>query len=161
MHPFTILSDSPEETRRIGAALGRLAAPGLVIALRGTLGAGKTTFVQGVAEGAGTPDPKSVTSPTFVLIQEYTGRIPVYHFDAYRLRGVEEFADLGADEYLFGDGVCVVEWAERVTAALPNDRIEIEFVPAGESHRRLEVSSLGDRWPSLAERWRTDAVRRP
>src|SRR6266852_1307540 len=95
--------------RRLGAAL----FPNAVVALIGPLGAGKTYLVRAIAEGLAIADSRVVTSPTFVLIQEYSARLPIYHFDAYRLRGAAEFADLGAHEYFQGDGVCLVEWADR------------------------------------------------
>ncbi len=103
-------------TEAFGRRLGGLLFPGAVVALIGPLGAGKTHLVRAVAAGLGVPDPRVVTSPTFVLIQEYAGRLPVYHFDAYRLRGENDFSDLGAHEYFEGEGVCLVEWADRVGA---------------------------------------------
>src|SRR5919206_909490 len=108
----------PEATRALGRRLGGLLFPGAVVALVGPLGAGKTHLVRAVAEGLGA-DGRLVSSPTFVLIQEYRGRLPVYHFDAYRLRGEEEFLDLGALDYFEGDGVCLIEWADRVAGCLP------------------------------------------
>src|SRR5207302_10261856 len=106
-------------TLAFGRGLAGLLFPSTVVALIGPLGAGKTHLVRAVAEGLGVADGRVVSSPTFVLIQEYQARLPVYHFDAYRLRGPGEFADLGAHEYLEGDGVCLIEWAERVAEALP------------------------------------------
>src|SRR5207237_8651239 len=93
--------------------------PGAVVALVGPLGAGKTHLVRAVAEGLGIASSRVVSSPTFVLIQEYHARLPIYHFDAYRLRTAEDFADLGVHEYFEGSGVCLVEWADRVQACLP------------------------------------------
>lgn len=154
MRHFEFDSASPDATRRFGAALGRLAEAGLVVGLRGGLGGGKTTFVRGVAEGAGTPDLRIVTSPTFALIQEYPGRIPVYHFDAYRLPRIEEFLDLGAEEYFHGDGVCLVEWADRVEPALPGDRIDVGFAAEAATRRRILAACVGDRWSPLLEAWR-------
>src|SRR5215469_13470033 len=98
-----------EATRVLGQRLGRLLFPGAVVALVGPLGAGKTQLVRAVAEGLEVPDSRVVTSPTFVLIQEYTGRLPIYHFDAYRLSGAAPFAGLGVHEYLEGEGVCLIE----------------------------------------------------
>ncbi|MBY0230464.1 MAG: tRNA (adenosine(37)-N6)-threonylcarbamoyltransferase complex ATPase subunit type 1 TsaE, partial [Gemmataceae bacterium] len=99
-------------THAFGVSLGERLFPGAVLALEGGLGAGKTHLVRGIAEGLGVPDPRVVTSPTFVLLQEYHGRLPLYHFDAYRLPSPEAFLGLGASEYLEGDGACVVEWAD-------------------------------------------------
>src|SRR5947209_16943385 len=101
-------------TTAFGRRLGSVLFPGAVIALVGPLGAGKTHLVRAVAEGLGIRDSRVVSSPTFVLIQEYQARLPVYHFDAYRLPSSAEFAELGVNEYFEGDGVCLVEWADRV-----------------------------------------------
>src|SRR5215204_4266126 len=114
-------------TEAFGRRLGALLFPGAVIALVGQLGAGKTHLTRAIAEGLGVRNPAAVNSPTFVLIQEYPARLPVYHFDAYRLTGPREFAELGVDEYFRGDGVCVVEWADRVAATLPDDHLRIEI----------------------------------
>src|SRR5919109_4686964 len=112
-------------TEAFGHRLGSLLFPGAVVALVGPLGAGKTHLTRAVAEGLGVKNPAAVTSPTFVLIQEYPARLPVYHFDAYRLSGPREFAELGVDEYFSGDGVCVVEWADRVADVLPADHLRV------------------------------------
>src|SRR5262249_1516944 len=108
-----------------GRRLGGLLFSRAVIALIGTLGAGKTYLVRAMAEGLGIPDRRVVSSPTFVLIQEYTGRLPIYHFDAYRLHSAAEFFDLGSAEYFEGDGVCLVEWGDRVLTCLPPERLDI------------------------------------
>src|SRR6266403_4305588 len=100
-------------TEALGRRLGGVLFGGAVVALIGPLGAGKTHLVKAIAEGLGIANPAVVNSPTFVLIQEYEARLPIYHFDAYRLRAEAEFADLGAHEYLQGSGVCLIEWADR------------------------------------------------
>src|SRR5437867_9640444 len=100
-----------DATMQFGRRLAQLLFPGAVVALIGPLGAGKTQLVRAVAEGLGIADSRAVSSPTFVLIQEYAARLPIYHFDAYRLHGPREFFDLGAHEYFEGKGVCLVEWA--------------------------------------------------
>lgn len=141
-------------TEAVGRALGPLLFPGAVIALVGPLGAGKTHFTRAVAEGLGVRNPNVVTSPTFVLIQEYAGRLPVYHFDAYRLPGAREFAELGADEYLYGDGVCLIEWADKVPAALPADVLEVRLEVVGVDRRRMTVAPRGVRSDELARAWR-------
>ena len=108
---------SLEETKSLGRRLGSILIPGQVIALEGDLGAGKTTFTKSIALGLGVDD--VVTSPTFNLINEYMGRLPVYHFDVYRLDGID--ADyMGFDEYLFSDGVCIIEWADKIKELLPD-----------------------------------------
>jgi tRNA threonylcarbamoyladenosine biosynthesis protein TsaE len=132
-------------TGRLGHALGARLFPGAVVALVGELGAGKTQLARAVAEGLGVPDGRVVTSPTFVLVQEYTGRLPVYHFDAYRLRGEADFADLGAEEYLAGGGVCLVEWADRVAGCLPAEHLRVGLEVVGETARRARVEGFGPR----------------
>jgi tRNA threonylcarbamoyladenosine biosynthesis protein TsaE len=134
---LTIVSTSEAETATWGARLAEALEPGTVVALVGHLGAGKTRLVQAVARAAGV-DPREVSSPTFVLVQEYAGSWPIYHFDTYRLKGAEDFLDLGAEEYLRGDGVCFVEWADRVAAVLHED-LRIELTATGETTRQLVV----------------------
>jgi tRNA threonylcarbamoyladenosine biosynthesis protein TsaE len=124
------------QTAALGTALGRLAPPNLVVALSGPLGAGKTTFTRAVAAGAGC-DPAEVSSPTFVLVHEYQGRVPVTHCDAYRLRRPEDFGKLGLEEHFAADGICLVEWADRVLEWLPGDRLEIAFAPHGPETRTV------------------------
>src|SRR5438094_1460889 len=116
---LTVDAPDLEATMAFGRRLGGLLFPGAVVALVGPLGAGKTHLVRAVAEGLGIPDSRAVSSPTFVLLQEYQGRLPIYHFDAYRLSGEGEFLELGSLEYFEGEGVCLVEWADRVYRCLP------------------------------------------
>src|SRR5438874_3854931 len=116
---FTFVSNSERDTERFGAALASVLPPGTVVALIGPLGAGKTRLVQAVATALGIP-PGSVTSPTFVLVNAYSGgRLPVYHFDTYRLKDDDEFVNLGPDEYFDSSGVTFIEWADRVKHLLP------------------------------------------
>src|SRR5713101_2940980 len=115
---LTIEIPDLDATMALGRRLADLLFPGAVVALVGPLGAGKTHLVRAIAEGLGIADSRAVSSPTFVLIQEYNAPLPIYHFDAYRLRSPEEFADLGVHEYFEGKGVCLVEWADRVQASL-------------------------------------------
>lgn len=126
----------------MGAAVGRAARAGAVIALVGNLGAGKTRLTRAVA-AALEVDEKLVTSPTFVLIQEYDGRLPVFHFDTYRLGSVDEFLDLGVEEYFEAGGVCLIEWADRVSGVLPDDVLRIEIDITGESTRVFKFSAQG------------------
>jgi len=139
-------------TEAFGRHLGRLLFPGSVVALVGPLGAGKTHLVRAVAEGLGVADSRVVSSPTFVLIQEYRARLPVYHFDAYRLRGEAEFSDLGAHEYFEGDGVCLVEWADRVSGALPAEHLRLGLDITGPTSRRLTAQARGQRYEALLGR---------
>jgi tRNA threonylcarbamoyladenosine biosynthesis protein TsaE len=124
-----------------GRRLGAEAFPGLVVGLIGPLGAGKTSLVRAIVDGAG-GNPAAVTSPTFVLVQEYEGRFPVAHLDVYRLTSAQEFLDLGVDE-LIPDALLIVEWADRVRDQLPPDRLEITLTPAEEGTRTVEWAALG------------------
>lgn len=140
------LTRSAAETGRLGERLARLLKPGEVIGLCGDLGSGKTCLAQGICRGLGVKD--YVTSPTFILINEYPGRlggqeVMVYHFDLYRLRGVEELEALGAEEYFYGSGICLVEWAERAGGLLPARRWEVVLEYAMENERRIVVRRLG------------------
>lgn len=140
-------TSAPEETEKLGVVLGGLARAGDVICLYGPLGAGKTVLARGIGRGLGVTG--RITSPTFTLIHEHEGRLPFYHADAYRLECAQDFLDLGGEEYLYGGGVTVVEWAENIAAALPADRLDVyfctgdgearllRFFPRGERHRRL------------------------
>jgi tRNA threonylcarbamoyladenosine biosynthesis protein TsaE len=136
-------------TEAFGRRLGGSLFPGAVVALVGPLGAGKTHLARAVAAGLGVADPRIVVSPTFVLIQEYAGRLPVYHFDAYRLNGESDFLDLGTAEYFEGDGVCLVEWADRVSGALPKEQLRVELAVVGENARRATMTGIGERYEAL------------
>jgi tRNA threonylcarbamoyladenosine biosynthesis protein TsaE len=131
-------------TREFGRRLGSNLFPGAVIALVGQLGAGKTRLSSAIAEGLGIADGRVVTSPTFVLVQEYEGgRVPIYHFDAYRLGNEGEFLDLGASEYFEARGVCLVEWADRVTQCLPRDHLRVELSITGTLARHARLWATG------------------
>lgn len=119
-----IFSKNAEDTYRIGESLGKLLFPGSIICLTGDLGAGKTAFTQGIGKGLGVKE--HVISPTYTIINEYTtGRIPLYHFDVYRLGSSDEMYELGCDEYLYGDGATVLEWADSVDDVIPAERLWI------------------------------------
>ncbi|HEV3259919.1 MAG TPA: tRNA (adenosine(37)-N6)-threonylcarbamoyltransferase complex ATPase subunit type 1 TsaE [Gemmataceae bacterium] len=150
-HPLTLEVADLEGTLAFGRRLGLRLFPGAVVALVGPLGAGKTHLVRAVAEGLGIADSRVVNSPTFVLIQEYTARLPVYHFDAYRLRTPAEFSDLGVHEYFEGDGVSLVEWADRVEACLPAEHLRITIAVTGETSRRLLVEGFGERYEAVVK----------
>jgi tRNA threonylcarbamoyladenosine biosynthesis protein TsaE len=145
----TFDANDPAATATLGRRLGRLLFPGAVVALIGPLGAGKTHLVRAVAEGLGITDSRLVSSPTFVLIQEYAARLPVYHFDAYRLRSSADFYDLGVHEYLAGDGVCLVEWADKVETCLPREHLRITIAITGETRRRLIIAGVGDHYEAI------------
>src|SRR5690606_14288567 len=121
---WSVVVRGERATRALAALLGGIVQRGAVLLLEGDLGAGKTTFVKGLAQGLGI-EPDDVSSPTFTLLHEYEGDVPLYHFDAYRLEGWLEFAELGAEEYLSGDGVSAIEWGDRVRDELPAERLEI------------------------------------
>jgi len=141
---WSFVSQTEPQTARLGQALAQALEPGMVVALVGPLGAGKTRLVRAVAHAAGVAD-QHVNSPTYVLIQEYEARWPIYHFDTYRLPDSSAFSDLGAEEYLAGDGVCFVEWADRVADYLPADLLRIEIEVCGETVRRFTFSGHGPR----------------
>lgn len=131
--------DGEIETERLGRALAELVAPNVVIGLAGPLGAGKTRLARAIAEALGVA-PEAIASPTFVLIHEYDGRVPVFHFDVYRLTSPAAFEDLGVSDYWRAGGVCLVEWADRVRELLPMDAWWIEIEPLDGSRRRLRLA---------------------
>ncbi len=136
---FQYLAKNEQETARLGQALADVLPPGTVVALLGTLGAGKTRLVQAVAAAMGIPQ-NEVTSPTFVLINQYTqGRLPIYHFDAYRLADADEFLELGPEEYFDAGGLTFVEWADRVASCLPTDAVEVRIEVLGATERKFFV----------------------
>jgi tRNA threonylcarbamoyladenosine biosynthesis protein TsaE len=137
-----------------GRRLGAAAFPGAVVALDGPLGAGKTHLVRAIAEGLQIENPALVTSPTYVLIQEYAARLPIFHFDAYRLKNDAEFRDLGVEEYFAAGGVCLIEWAERVDASLPWERLNIHINPIDENRRELTIEAIGERYMN----WRAEII---
>ena len=123
-------TDSPEETQALGEKLGKTLKQGDVIALVGDLGTGKTCLTQGIARGVGIALDEIVNSPSYILINEYNGAMPIYHIDLYRLENSEEIAELGLSEYIEGDGICIIEWAERIADTLPDTCIEIHITLA-------------------------------
>ena len=139
---WTCETHAVEETWQVGIVLGRSLQAGSVIALSGNLGSGKTHFTQGIARGLGV-DQRLVNSPTFSLVQEYAGRLSVFHFDTYRLKNVDEFLDLGFDEYLSLGGVCIIEWADRVAELLPEDTLTVRLSVVGEMARRFDWHAGG------------------
>lgn len=153
-------SASVEQTRRLGMALGRLLEPGDVVLLEGELGAGKTALTQGIGVGLGIQS--VINSPTFTILKEYTGRLPLYHFDLYRIESPEEVYALGFEDYFTGDGVCVVEWAERgepedtTDAPWPSAYLRIRLRAddaAGAEGRLIDVTSAGPRGAALLAAW--------
>ena len=135
---------SPEETFELGKKIGEAAKPGQVYTLNGDLGVGKTVFTQGVAAGLGITEP--VSSPTFTIVQVYEeGRLPFYHFDVYRIGDIEEMEEIGYDDYFFGEGICLIEWAELIRDILQEKRIEITIekdLTQGFDYRRITVQEV-------------------
>ena len=152
-----ILVKNEYETDVLGRVLAHALPSGTVVALIGTLGAGKTRLVQAIAQAFGVPRDE-VGSPTFVLIREYRGETRnLYHFDAYRLKNFDEFLELGVGEYFDSDGISFVEWADRVVEVIPEDHVEISIVPVAETSRRVVVTAKGAFDPKfeelVLERW--------
>jgi tRNA threonylcarbamoyladenosine biosynthesis protein TsaE len=147
MKRLELITQSPEETQELGRRLGKIAQAGDVILLVGKLGAGKTCLTQGIAWGLGIKE--YAASPSFVLVRELYGRLPLYHVDFYRLENLEEIAELGLDEYFFGRGVTVVEWAEKALALLPPEHLLIEMEYVAETERRLKLKPSGQRYREM------------
>ena len=139
-----IETENPEETFALGQKIGRAATPGQVYTQTGDLGVGKTVFTQGVASGLGITEP--VNSPTFTIVQVYEeGRLPFYHFDVYRIGDIEEMEEIGYDDYFFGEGICLIEWAELIEEILPENRISITIekdLSRGFDYRRITIEGL-------------------
>ena len=136
------LTNSPEETEKVGAALARVLEPGTILAYRGDLGAGKTAFTRGLAKGLGCGD--MVTSPTYTIVNEYTsGRMPLFHFDMYRLASSDDLWDIGWEDYLERGGVCAVEWSENVADAM-EDAITVTIEKTGDESRRITIKGGED-----------------
>jgi len=140
MEPFIFLAANEHDTERLGRTLAEILPAGTVVALIGTLGAGKTRLVQAFTAASGVPRDEA-TSPTFVLVNEYRGRTPIYHIDAYRLRDEDEFIELGPEEYFESGGIAFIEWADRVANCLPAERLEVRCETVGETQRRFTLTA--------------------
>ena len=149
MSTLEIITTSPEKTQAFGKRLGNLALSGDVFLLVGKLGAGKTCLTQGIARGLDIDD--YTASPSFVLVRELYGRLPLYHIDLYRLENLEEIAELGLDEYFYGKGVSVVEWADRAPELLPPANLLIEMEYLADNERRLRLKASGKRYRQMLE----------
>lgn len=134
-----MVSNSVEETIRIGAALAQKLKKGDVVALIGDLGSGKTVLTKGIARGLGVKNVRYVNSPTFVIIKEYKGKLPLYHFDLYRLDGSGVIDRENFEEYFYGDGITVVEWADKIRKLLPDKYVEVKLTVIGENKRKIEI----------------------
>ncbi|BCJ87192.1 tRNA (adenosine(37)-N6)-threonylcarbamoyltransferase complex ATPase subunit type 1 TsaE [Effusibacillus dendaii] len=146
---FQRITHTPEETKQIAKTLAELLGAGDVLTLAGDLGAGKTTFTQGLASGLGIEE--AVSSPTFTLIREYEGRIPLYHIDVYRLGEQAGGENLGWDEYFYGNGVTVVEWADFIKNWLPDEWLQIEIQKTGDLERTIHISGVGERFQRMVK----------
>ena len=153
MHPSLdfILKDV-EETKTLGEKIGNSMKSGHVVALIGELGAGKTTLTKAIAHGMGVPSDVVVSSPSYTLVNEYEGRLPLYHFDLYRLEGAHDIFDLGYDEYLEGEGVSLVEWADIAPELLPKEHLEIRIEILGDDERKMIIKARGKNYERILDR---------
>jgi len=144
-----------EETEEFGIKLGKILKKGDIVCLIGDLGAGKTTLTKSIGLGLGVKE--YITSPTFTLINQYKGRIPVYHFDVYRLENADELYDLGFDEYFYGDGVCIIEWADKIEKLLPKERSVLDIKMGKDINERvIDITAYGDRYKDLIKELKED-----
>jgi tRNA threonylcarbamoyladenosine biosynthesis protein TsaE len=141
--PLNILSSSREETLALGEKLAGFLAPGSVVALEGPLGAGKTCFAKGIARGLGIEE--EITSPTYTIVSEYQGAFPFYHIDVYRLSGDGDFASLGGEEFIYGKGISVVEWSDRIPSSIPRDSVFVDIEIREGGARNIRITGPGVR----------------
>lgn len=153
---FKLVSNSPEQTQKLGMRIGELALPGDIILLEGKLGAGKTCLTQGIAWGLRIKE--YALSPSFVIVRELYGRLPLYHIDLYRLDHIEEIADLGLDEYLYGKGICVIEWAEKALNLLPQEHLLIKIDYLSNTERSLQMKPSGKRYLDLVAQLKKSSI---
>jgi tRNA threonylcarbamoyladenosine biosynthesis protein TsaE len=146
---YCAVTHDETETIALGEKFGKMLRPGDFVALFGDLGSGKTRFAQGVALGVGVSPSTCVTSPTYTIMNEYFGAVPLYHFDLYRLGGDSDVAELGFEEYFYGQGICLVEWAERLASELPDEFLKVSFYHEGNEVRRILFEGFGDRYLEL------------
>jgi tRNA threonylcarbamoyladenosine biosynthesis protein TsaE len=143
---YSLELSSIEKTQAFGVFLGEIAKPGDIITLEGELGAGKTALTQAIGRGLGV-DPKIyITSPTFSLLQEYQGRLVLYHMDLYRLAGEDDIENLGFTEYLYSNGLTIIEWPERLGSLMPAERLHIQLLITGETSRIAQLTPYGSQW---------------
>ena len=141
---LTIITKNPEETKNLGKEISKIIKPGDLLAFYGELGAGKTCFIQGISLGLEVKD--YVTSPSFTIINEYQGKIPIYHFDLFRFDNAEEILELGYEEYFYGEGLIVIEWAEKIERFLPKEHLKIDIKFKDCYERTISFISQGDRF---------------
>ncbi len=150
MNHLDLISHIPEDTLRLGASIGELALPGDIFLLVGDLGTGKTCLTQGIAWGLCIKE--YALSPSFIIVRELYGRLPLYHMDLYRLNHIEEIVGLGLDEYFYGNGVCVVEWAEKGLSELPSEHLLIQLSYLSDTGRSLQFKPSGQRYVEMLTR---------
>ncbi|MDP3142743.1 MAG: tRNA (adenosine(37)-N6)-threonylcarbamoyltransferase complex ATPase subunit type 1 TsaE [Candidatus Omnitrophota bacterium] len=146
-----LITNSAGETRKLAEKIARLLKGKEILCLFGQLGSGKTTFTKGLAKGMGIKS-IDVNSPSFVLMKKYQGRLPLYHFDLYRIKGASELCDIGYEEFIYGDGVAVVEWAERMSGLLPKDHLRVEFSLLGQDQRQIKISAKNKYYRDLIKK---------
>ncbi|MBL7070808.1 MAG: tRNA (adenosine(37)-N6)-threonylcarbamoyltransferase complex ATPase subunit type 1 TsaE [Candidatus Omnitrophica bacterium] len=146
------ISNTVEDTIRFGRRLGSILKSGDLIALCGELGSGKTVLTKGIARGLGVKHAERVNSPSFLILKEYRGRLPLYHFDIYRLNDAFEFMTVDYARYFYGNGVSVIEWADKIEKLLPDEFLKIDLSVKGENERRMRVLPYGHRYKRIAER---------
>lgn len=156
MKSWKLITHSPEETRELGRNIGKLALPGDIYLLVGQLGAGKTCLTQGIAWGLGIEE--YTLSPSFVIMRELHGRLSLYHMDFYRLDNIAEIADLGLDDYLYGQGICVIEWAEKGLDILPDDHLLIRIAYVSDTERSFDFEPKGERYIRLLKEARKSVM---
>ena len=143
---FSLELSSLKRTEALGISLGKIVESGDIITLHGPLGSGKTTLTQAIGRGLGVDPRIYITSPTFSLLHEYQGRIPLYHMDLYRLAGEDEIESIGLQEYFFGNGVTVIEWPEKLGSLMPAERLDLVLVISGETSRTANLTGRSDLW---------------
>ncbi|QUE86371.1 tRNA (adenosine(37)-N6)-threonylcarbamoyltransferase complex ATPase subunit type 1 TsaE [Exiguobacterium alkaliphilum] len=144
---YTLITHSAAETQAVAEKLATLVTAGTVITLNGDLGAGKTTFTQGFGKGLGVK--RNVNSPTFTIMKQYQGRLPLYHMDVYRLEDTGD--DIGLEEYINGDGVAIVEWSNLIESSLPTERLAITIERVGDEERRLTFAPVGQKYETIVQ----------
>ena len=148
---YSFTTESHKETVNAGKNLGKVVDTGCVVGLIGDLGAGKTCFVKGVVNGLNDVPITEVTSPTFTILQAYEGDIPLYHFDAYRLEGVDDLGDIGFEDYVYGQGVSVIEWADKIREIIPEEYLEVKFIYGEGNERVLEFNGIGRKFQKIVQ----------
>ena len=143
---------SVDETIKLGVKLGKILSKGDVVALSGELGSGKTTLIKGIARGIGIKDTRYVNSPSFIIIKEYKGRIPLYHFDVYRLEDPSSLDTVGYKEFFYGDGATVIEWADKIKELLPDEYLGLELFVKSENEREIKITGRGIRYEDLLKK---------